>query len=682
MAAVPKGIIWLAPFLLMLLTPVAGVKLLLGCASIALFRFAKAPNRAAVSAGLCVLFFFAYLLSPYWLLLSDHESRGLGVLMPETPARLLALLFLAAVGMLWSRIAAGERIRTNEAGDHRFRELPWALLLAGVLLLCHWKAFHGVIPIHTDEDYHISRMIAVRDALSRFFSPGNAAVAAVTAVAVLGALFRPKRIPPLLRISAVPLLLLALSIVLGPPDYLTDLADHCARYPLVSAWLHQVGLFWDSNRYQEAFYRMAPMLGTFGVGYAVLRTMRKQQIHPLVAVVAGAGVALSPGLSFFSTILYLEVPAIGLILITMYYLEELLTLEFDAVKTHPAWVAWITLGFLKETLFAMVSTMILLRLLIRTYLSLKAKMLTMKSLLRDAEAAFCAALPLALYLVFRMLFSAERRQYHFQLKNLWVPELWQAALLSLWEQFGPVLIVAVIGALVGWYRHRRLWVGALFAVFTAHFLFHFCGKPELVGYARFQLFLLGPLAALCMYALAFIGKRHTLWCAAATAGMLVGNLLLNPVDIVSGGKRPGWACRRSPYYSERYYPYREAVTWLKAHGGKTPVVVGSTHPASLGFEWACRTADYRPRVIDVPLSKNKQSRPNVLMPSLNKTLGYAARRKAPLAMFYRIDDTILLRDDEKSRHGYTALETVSNKYQAIVFYRKDRRDHRNTLKKK
>ena len=84
----PLRFLWILVLAIMLLVPVAWVKYLLGCCVVVLVGYSLPVTKNAAGAWLGVLFMFAYLLSPYWLMISDYEKTGLIRFMPQILTRI------------------------------------------------------------------------------------------------------------------------------------------------------------------------------------------------------------------------------------------------------------------------------------------------------------------------------------------------------------------------------------------------------------------------------------------------------------------------------------------------------------------------------------------------------------------------------------------------------------------
>jgi hypothetical protein len=86
---------------------------------------------------------------------------------------------------------------------------------------------------------------------------------------------------------------------------------------------------------------------------------------------------------------------------------------------------------------------------------------------------------------------------------------------------------------------------------------------EYAGYSRFNLFVLPSVLAGSAVCVQFIGTKKKWYLPALTALVLAANLARSPVNI-DGTKKPYWG-NYLVDTSEHYYPYPEALSWLRDH---------------------------------------------------------------------------------------------------------------------
>jgi hypothetical protein len=112
-------------------------------------------------------------------------------------------------------------------------------------------------------------------------------------------------------------------------------------------------------------------------------------------------------------------------------------------------------------------------------------------------------------------------------------------------------------------RRDFLRVGFLLSVLVAYPLFHAADSLGFTGYSRFNLFVIPvALAGSIMFVNWLAGLRRFLGPAIAGV-MLLTNLWISPV-LPDGSKKPLWGAYHG-FSAEVYYPYRDALTWLRDH---------------------------------------------------------------------------------------------------------------------
>jgi len=114
-------------------------------------------------------------------------------------------------------------------------------------------------------------------------------------------------------------------------------------------------------------------------------------------------------------------------------------------------------------------------------------------------------------------------------------------------------------------------------------MFHALDVKAFTGYSRFNLFVVPPILA-GSGALIKQFARHRMAASVAAGATIVAHLYMTPVNL-DGSKRPFWG----NYFtdtSEHYYPYREALQWLKTSHSKDRVMLtGMYYPYSFSFSF-------------------------------------------------------------------------------------------------
>lgn len=107
-----------------------------------LYRFFDKPRliyKKYVFIFLTAIFFFAYIISPYWAVFQNPSYR------------ILSLALLSVLGLVWSYLCSNN-IRLPKLSGKPF----WLLGLAVILILINYKPLNADIAWRGDEDFHIN----------------------------------------------------------------------------------------------------------------------------------------------------------------------------------------------------------------------------------------------------------------------------------------------------------------------------------------------------------------------------------------------------------------------------------------------------------------------------------------------------------------------------------------------
>ena len=654
-----ESLVWIPPLVIMVVVPFSTIKVLAGFALLISLRNVNCLSRGKAISFLGSLFAMSYLLSPYWLVPAESQKHCLAEIIGQTPAKAVTILILFAIGILWVWLAAGDipaALDKKRKGDYRDWIAPSILGL--VVLAFNYAALHNSIAVGGDEEWHIWRWEVLRSIVRPLFTGDNAAIAAIISLLLVGFLFFPKRPAGIIKLIVVCVIGLAACLWTGFPT-VPKLEYLLVRYPFVSCWFHQLGPIWDVNRFDEAMFRLIPMLSSFAIGFFALWALRKEGAGRLIAIIVGLAFALTPNIYYHSTILYLELPAVALLLAALYFIEPLLKDDFETVRRCPGWYALLAAGFIKETLMILIFGMVGLRVLVRMCILLKDKGLNKRSILYEIAAIFCIAAPLGVYLFFRIYFG-DVRTFTPNYSNLTNISFYAVAGKALWYQFAGLLILAGFGVIVCFVQKRFVTACSLLLLFVMHFFFYYLDNPDYIGLARFNLLLFGPLGAFALIFVVWLTGKSRVALLAVVVMCLIINLLLSPVAI-TGDKDPTWA---SPAISksELYFQHEEAVNWLKVNRPNWPVLI-SGHYSKVRVYWYFAKAKYRTRFRSLKLKRGRSYSEDLKM-----TIANARKAGYPLVLFHRMKSGVTLTEEEKSVLGYKAVKIFRNRYRALVLY--------------
>jgi hypothetical protein len=369
--------------------------------------------------------------------------------------------------------------------------------------------------------------------------------------------------------------------------------------------------------------------------------------------------ALTPDIYYHSTILYLELPALALFTVAIYYIKPIICDDFNTVKSCPGWYALLIASLIKETFAIMMLMLIILRIAVRFSKLLINRQITFRAVLDEIAAVFCMIVPWGVYLVFRIYF-ANVRGYTPLKENLMNVALYHIAFKALWSQFSILLILAAGGFIIGLLKRQFVLTFSLVILFVGFFVFHFAGYPDYVGLARFNLFLFGPLSGLAIFFLVSVSKKsRTAVLIIVLMGTII-NVAMSPVAI-GGEKDPTWAAPALKAV-ERYYPHEEAFNWLKNNRPGWGVVFGGERP-KVRLYWYFAKTGYRTKFF---LVKRKAGVSE--MESLKRTLHVARRLGFPLVLFHTTAIRNEIAEQEFSIMDYKVIKVFKNRYTALVLY--------------
>jgi hypothetical protein len=552
-------------------------------------------SRGCSFALLFLIYNIAFVLSPYWLL------------PPKAWQRAVLLTFIAAAGTAWAWLSSGP-------AGFAVRE-PLGLLLVGIpVVALNTRALVAGIPWFGDEGFHIGSTIAlVNPLIEQPLIPVGLAVIAA------GFVWATRRLKFFgIRVALICAGLIAAEIVIvaglrlvavhslpyerlgGRTSILPDrsFADYSIlRYPYFVRWCSALPVvllspFMDvtpplAGYFTEAAYRLVPLLSAVSIAWAVWRRMSGQ---PVVRWLLALAVGTTPLLVYYSSTLYLELPAALLMTVVLFDAERLLTGSPEELRVRPSWYALILIGFVKETTVPFLLAFLLCRLAGRAR-GLRMELSSGRTLLAEAMVVFGVLFPLAAYLFFRELW-AETRAYVAVPVHLRDPRYYTVLLHSYAQQFGPLGLLAAGGLIVLLARRRFLVLLFLATAFFGDAAFHFLDQVQLIGYSRFNLFILPVVVVAATYAIQAV--PHRFWPASALLATCVicANLWLSPL-YADGTKVTNWGDYGFDQ-AGHYYPYREAVRWLARYHAQNRILV-------TGLDYSPGLYLYAPRSLRITL---------------------------------------------------------------------------------
>ena len=349
--------------------------------------------------------------------------------------------------------------------------------------------------------------------------------------------------------------------------------------------------------YSELTYRIVPFVSVIIMAWL---TQRYRPFPDQVAnLLVGIAIGTMPLVYYYASILYLEMPAVVLMLIVCFHIDRLLNDPFQKVKQQPAWYALLILGLIKETAVIFLLLFFLFRIITQIRLQVRKQERRPIEWSDELTLLICLSIPIMIYLLYRSYFGTTRNT-SFELINLIQLKVYGTLFLSFLEQFGFFCILFIAGCylLIRKRRFVELWFAVASIIVSS--LFYILENTKWAGYSRFNLFALPMIVIVSKEFLSQLHARKGLVFSVLLITIFV-NFLLSPVNF-DGTKKPMWG-NYLVDTSEHYYPYRETFLWL-SENYRTPKLLfsGMNYPYFSSFyfkkyDWSPQSAmlksDYR-----------------------------------------------------------------------------------------
>ena len=616
----------------------------------------KIPQTFVIGCVLS-LYTLAFILSPYWLYAQSNN---------------LMIIFLGAtalLGVIWSNIASGTP--TLQLRPTSFFILP---ALLSLLIPLNLRQLLSVIPWRGDERTHIQVSLFLFDLIQPLWA--LAFVLALILFLVL-AWKSPKWAGVFYTACLLILLPLLFNHKIFPQAPAT--ADIILRYPFVNYWpnailLVFVNLFRDP--YSEIFYRLIPCLAS--VLIVVIATKNYFNRNIPLALLTGLAIATIPLLFYYSSILYLELPAVLLMLIVCLRIKPLLLGDFDEIKNDPAWVALILIGFIKETALPFLLIFMFFRLGLTAlrftrWAPSPEKRLNfahenplqplLKLAFNEFQIAFSVLFPIIFYIFLRSTLISTR-SLGLQPQNLWQLSTYLVLVRSFLEQFGLFQLIFLIGCLR--LIKKKEVIPALFflTLYLGIPLFHSLDDWQYIGYSRFNLFMLpailgGSAAFLDDLNNSGAGLKKTILPGLLLTALIASNLWISPINL-DGTKKPLWG-NYNVDTSEHYYPYKDALLWLRQTRLKGPYFITGMPGTHYYYDFYLQHWQWSPDIKESYANQYPDEASN-----LGFALNYAKKKEYRVIIYQVVGKELPIRPSEIS--AYPQQKVFCNQAHCLIIF--------------
>jgi hypothetical protein len=419
--------------------------------------------KGFVIAFLASIYIFGFIITPYWIL---HKS------MIEV---IFYLALTISIGIIWVLLSTNSLQVEFSLKDIKL----FLLLLVGIVVL-NYRPLNSVIPFRGDETLHIERTLDVVNRLP----PLQSLVIMVLFIAFMIFGIREQKwafFVGMVIVICVVFYFLGENLFKDMERY----PQFFLRYPFINYWFFAVipklaSLI--SSPYHEILYRIIPLLSMVGTAWIV---QKKSGVSSLLDGAAwGFAVATIPLIFYYSSILYIEPPAVFLMTVACFDINNLMHNSSKDISKTPSWYALILIGFIKETTTPFLFCFMVIRIVIqiRTWFKKRFNGSPEKTLLSllagELGIVFVLLAPAFLYLYFRATLTTTR-SFIPQPSNLYDLTNYRFVILSYMEQFGPFLFFFIAGCVLLIVNRQFTAVFCYLILILAIPAFHIMGNPPL-----------------------------------------------------------------------------------------------------------------------------------------------------------------------------------------------------------
>src|SRR3989344_3203395 len=594
----PKFWHWLVIIVLYFIVPVLEIRLvtILLTVGFGLQKTWELPEWSTYLFLWCI-FSLGFILAPYWQVFSWW------------PLKYSLLLILVGLVSIWAMITA-KKI-TWKGGNFDIWHIG---LLTFLIYLTHFGLVAADIPWQGDEEYHVNRLLDIFSYFAfygqdwHFYLLRNPFLGILlTEALVISSILFFKKIRLFQKISraknywivVATLVFPTLATTIFPSTVFSDqtgifkLAD-IIRYPYLQRWWQFV-LVWPFP-VKIQLYRALPFLSLLLIAWILYFWFAKKLPHKLLAVGYAYAFTTIPLMTFYGSLLYLELPIVFIMLICLFQIKNIISQPYSILTKQPVWLCLVILPFLKETTIMFLLLVVGVRTIFQQFV-LSKNLRPKRFLLSEFLFAVSILSPAILYLLFRKYFSGFR-PYGWQLVNIVTLTNYLVLGKALFLQFGFLMIFGAIGVV---YLVKKDPFGLkLQLLFLVGSIIFFLGDEwEFVGYSRWNLFL---VPGIFYFVYRFVISQKKPAQILLLLILLISNSYFSPIWR-NRLRKPNWGSPNTGKL-EYIFPYDETLGWLSQEN-KTKQMLSTGYfddVAYFGFDFYFRKYQWFPLLTQIPLA--------------------------------------------------------------------------------
>lgn len=592
-------------------------------------------KKSSVSVLLAFIFVLAFIITPYWMVPSIQIKR------------IFILVISLVTGGIWIHVSSS-RFFINWEMKKLF---PFVLLLVS-LLVVNFNSLISVIPWRGDEDYHIFvtlNLVNKLPIIAGFLIP------LFIIIFVIATLMKPKL--GLIIGMIVSLTVMLIHFLWNPLHGISIL-----RYPFINYWFYAIPPLLTSlftTPYREFLFRIIPFLSSATIAWMVYDKLPNK--NKISRYFWGFAFGTVPLLFYYTSIFYLELPALSLMLFVCFHIKDLLNADYENIKQIPAWYALILIGFIKETAIIFLLCFLASRYLF-AYQNYRKNTEKNKSLIsfltKELKIMISVLGPIAVYLIFRTSLT-DTRGFSPQISNLWNISLYGILLKSFFEQFGSFLIFFLVGIILLIRQKSYKESVFLLFVFIGIPLFHILDNSSFTGYSRFNLFVLAPILSGSVRMIKSVGNWNKNFYSLLVVATISVNLFLSPINM-DGTKEPLWG-NYLVDTSEHYYPYEKALIWLKETNRDNQIIFSGMN-YRYKFKFYFNALKWWPNHKIIMINKNVNQNEAIL-----QVLADAKQDGINIVLYHLTNEGI---PDQQELSGFIVKKIFRNQAHSLVVFMK------------
>jgi hypothetical protein len=282
-----------------------------------------------------------------------------------------------------------------------------------------------------------------------------------------------------------------------------------------------------------------------------------------------------------------------------------------------------------------------------------------QDLIQEVKLALATLLPAMLYLFLRS-FQTRNRSFSPDVASLVSPDVLSAIGQSLVEQMGIFLILFLAGSLLLLLKKEYLVFGFFVSLFLVYPLFFALDTAGYAGYSRFNLYLLPPVLAAAGWLIRGWADKKKLISLLLAVVIILVNLWMSPIN-GDGTKKPLWGVYMADT-AEHYYPYREALEWLKANHEEDRILFTGMYYPYISFAFYFGKLGWEPDH-EIVLTEKTEDYNALLTEALTK----ADADHFDVVLYHLAGDEIPQIQDS---HGFAEEQIFKNDAHTLIVYQR------------